>query len=344
MLAYVKNGWMRFRHRHIAWELLVSICLAFLLWMYVHNRARNTIDRVAVPVQIQLASHQRDYFHLETAEARTVQASFSGPNARIREIRRKLLHGELKALVTLTVPEDKKAEAMFSETLRIGDDTIEVPASVKVEIANETVPVTVHRLSERLLPVKLEFTGDARVSQIKIEPASVLVRGPKTVLDRASFVPTQPFAVQIRESSPTEENPKEKVNLVTELDGRPIQTSPAMVHFRCRAVPKQKTYELVDVPIHFLHPKECVWKPRFAAEKDGKTTLKLIGPVTEQAPPVLAFIDLTRGNLARGRNLEPLRLQLPKDFELAQPTAQLVSFYLDEVERPMVNSKISSEP
>jgi len=295
------------------------------------------IDRVAVPVQIQLASHQRDQYHLEMAEARTVQASFSGPNARIRELRRKLLHGELKALVTLTVSDDKKAEAMFCETLRIGEDTIDVPTSVKVEIANETVPVTVHRLSERLLPVKLEFTGEARVSQIKIEPASVLVRGPKTVLDRASYVPTQPFAVQIRESSPSEENPKEQVALVTELDGRPIQTNPAMVHFRCRAVPKQKTYDLVDVPIHFLCPIDCIWKPRFAAEKDGKAMLKLIGPVTEQAPPVIAFIDLTRGNLARGRNLEPLRLQLPKDFQLAQPTAPLVSFYLDEAERAPAN-------
>lgn len=337
MFAKVKDGWLRFRHRHIVWELLVSICLASLLWMYVHNRARNTIDRVAVPVQIQLASHQRDQYHLEMSESRTVQASFSGPNARIRELRRKLLHGELKALVTLTVADEKKAEAMFCETLRIGEDTIDVPTSVKVEIANETVPVTVHRLSERVLPVKLEFTGEARVSQIKIEPASVLVRGPKMVLDRASFVPTQPFAVQIRESSPTEENPKEQVALVTELDGRPIQTNPSMVHFRCRAVPKQKTYDLVDVPIHFLCPIDCIWKPRFATEKDGKAMLKLIGPVTEQAPPVIAFIDLTRGNLARGRNLEPLRLQLPKDFQLAQPTAPLVSFNLDEAERPTAN-------
>jgi hypothetical protein len=59
---------------------------------------------------------------------------------------------------------------------------------------------------------------------------------------------------------------------------------------------------------------------------------------------VIAFVDLTRGNLARGRNLEPLRLQLPKDFQLAQPAAPLVSFYLDDAERPMANSGGLSEP
>ena len=104
-------------------------------------------------------------------------------------------------------------------------------------------------------------------------------------------------------------------------------------------MPKQKIYELVDVPINFLGPKESPWRARFANDKDGKVTLKLIGPATEQTPPVLAFVDLTRGNLARGRNLEPLRLQLPKDFQLVQPTS-LVTFYLDEIERPGANPKL----
>ena len=62
----------------------------------------------------------------------------------------------------------------------------------------------------------------------------------------------------------------------------------------------------------------------------GKVTLKVRGPVTEQPPPVLAFIDLTGASVARGRNLASLRLQLPKDFELAQPQPPLVSFILEE--------------
>jgi hypothetical protein len=341
MFARIKNAWTRFRTRQVVLELLVAVCLACLVWLYIHNRARNTIDRVAVPLQVQLANHQRDHFILEMQESRSVMVSFSGPHARIREVRRQLQRGLLKASMTLTIAEEKRAEAMFNEMLHIDEDAIAVPVGVKVEMVEENIPITVHRITERSLPVKLECTGDARISQIKIEPASVLVRGPKAVLDRASFLPTQPFAVQVSAESQvaTEANVRDQVALVTELDGRPIQSNPAMVQFRLRAAPKQKIYELADVPIHFLGPKDSPWKARFANDKEGKVTLKLIGPAAEQMPPVLAFVDLTTGNLARGRNFEPLRLQLPKDFQLVQPATPLVTFYLDEIERPTAKSE-----
>ena len=125
----------------------------------------------------------------------------------------------------------------------------------------------------------------------------------------------------------------------TELDGRTIQANPALMQFRLKAAPKQKIYDLVDVPIHFLFPKDSPWRARFGNDKESKVTLKLVGPATDQTPPVLAFVDLTRGNLARGRNLEPLRLQLPKDFQLAQPATALVTFYLDELERQTATSR-----
>ena len=333
MLERIKHAWTHFRYRQIVLELVVAICLACLVWLYIHNRARNSIERVAVPVQVALAAHQRDHFVLEMPESRSVMVSFSGPHARLREVRRKLQRGQLKANVSLTIAEDKKSEAMFNEIVQIDEDAIAVPVGVKVEIGHESMAVTVHRLMERTLPVKLETTGDARVAQIKIEPESVMVRGPKSVLDRVSYVPTQPYAVQVSAETQltAEANVRGQVALVTELDGRPIQTNPASVQFRLKATPKQRIYELSDVPIHFLSGKDSPWRPRFADAKDGKVTLKLIGPASEQVPPVLAFVDLTSGNLARGRNLEPLRLQLPKDFQLAQPATPLVAFYLDDI-------------
>jgi hypothetical protein len=336
MFARMKNTWTFFRSRQIVLELLVSVCLACLVWLYIHNRAYNSIDRVSVPVHVELASHQRAQFVLEIPESRTVLASFTGPHSRIREFRRKVQRGMLSANLTFTVPENKKTEAVFNELLHVDEEAIAVPIGVKVEIAQDGIPITVHRLTERSLPVKLECTGDVRVSQIKIEPASVLVRGPKTVLDRASFLPAQPYAVPISgEMRATGEAiVRDHVRLVTELGGRPIQTNPGSVQFCLKAEPKRKLYKLVDVPIHFLFPKDSVWKARFADDKESKVTLKLIGPATEQTPPVLAFVDLTSGNLARGRNLEPLRLQLPKDFRLAAAATPLVTFYLDEVDRP----------
>jgi hypothetical protein len=336
MFTPLKNAWTRIRSRQILLELLVSVCLACLVWLYTHNRTRNSIDQVPVPVQVQLAVHQRDLFVLEMPETSTVLVSFTGSQARIREVRRKLQRGLLKANLTATVPEEKKTEAMFSETLHVDEDAIAVPVGVKVEIAEESIPVTVHRLTERTLPVKLESTGDALVSQIKIEPASVLVRGPKAVLDHASYLPTKPYAVQVNleAQSAAATEVRDQVPLVTELDGRPIVANPANVQVRFKAAPRLRIYELAEIPIHFLCPKDSPWRPRFGSDKDSKVTLKLIGPATEQAPPVSAFVDLTSGNLARGRNLSPLRLQLPKDFQLVEPATPLATFYLDEFEQP----------
>ena len=73
--------------------------------------------------------------------------------------------------------------------------------------------------------------------------------------------------------------------------------------------------------------------PRFADDQHGRTTLRLIGPTGEESPPVLAYVDLTKGTFGRGRNLEPLRLQLPKDFQLADNTPALVAFELEEMDR-----------
>lgn len=335
MFTPIKNAWTRFRSRQILLELLVSACLACLVWLYTHNRTRTTIDQVPVPVQVQLAAHQRDLFILDMPESSSVLVSFAGTQARIREVRRKLQRGLLKANVTLTIPEAKKTEAMFTQTLQIDEDAVAAPAGVKVEIAQGSIEVTVQRLSERTLPVKLECTGDAVVSQLKIEPASVLVRGPKAVLDHASYLPTKPYAVQINleAQSASAAEVRDQAALVTELDGRPIVANPASVQFRFLAAPKLRTYDLTDIPINFLCPKDSPWRPRFGSDKDSKVTLRLIGPAIEQMPPVSAFVDLTSGNLARGRNLSPLRLQLPQDFQLVEPATPLATFYLDEFEK-----------
>lgn len=336
MLTPIKTWWLQFRWRQVSLELLISLCLACLVWLYTHNRTRNSIDHVHIPVQVQLAAHQRDLYSLDLSEQRSVLASFSGPLSRMRELRRKLQRGIIRATVTLSIPDDKKVDAMFTETVQVDDDALNAPPGIKVELAQETISVAVQRLTERTLPVRLDFTGEARVSQIKIEPASVLVRGPKAVLDQASFLPTKPYAIQVNgDAPPTADNKvRDQVSLVTELEGRPIQVNPGVVTFRCVAVPKQKFYELKDVPVHFLCPKDCPWKPRFGEEKEGRMALKLIGPVMDQTPPVVAFIDLTGGNLARGKNVEPLRVQLPKDFQLADPTPPRVTFYLEEFDRP----------
>ncbi len=338
MLPRLKAWSMTTRARHIILEAVVSICLAFLVWLYTHSRTSDSTDFVQVPVQIQLPPAQRDQFALEIQGGTRVNVMFSGPYARIRELRRKIQRGSVQANVPLHVPEERQHENSYADLVHVSIADISVPPGVTVELAddNPVIPVMVHRIVERVLPVRLDATGDVRVSQVKIEPTTVAVRGPKAVLDRASFVPTQPCSLQpdLEASLPTDPVVREQVELATELEGRSIQTSPRVVQVRCKVAPRQKVYELRDVPVHFLCPVGFPLRPRFTDDRPGKVSLRVMGPAAEGPPPVLAFVDLSTGNYARGRNLEPVRLQLPKDFQLVQNVTPLVAFTLDEPERP----------
>jgi len=332
MRPWFKAWWATFRFRQTFLEMLVALSLAFLVWLYTHSRAQDSIDRVQIPVQIQLASQQRDLFLLETGTAPNVTVSFSGPTSRIRELRHKLQRGLVQASVTMNLADDRLVETTFSDNLHIEPSHIEVPAGVLVELADDhsSIPVTLQKLSERQLPVKLESTGDVRVTKVKMEPATVLVRGPKLILDHAQAIQTQPYALTTASAESADGLVRGQVNLITEMEGRAVITTPRAVTFRCNVQPRQKIYELTEVPVRFMCPPQFPWRPRFLSEKEGQVRLRILGPAGEEPPPVLAFIDLTGTQLFRGRNLEPLRLQLPKDFTLVESMPPVVPFYLDE--------------
>ena len=158
-----------------------------------------------------------------------------------------------------------------------------------------------------------------------------MVRGPKELLDRARFIATQPYTVTGSDELATgnEALLRGQVSLLRELEGRPIQVTPASVTFRLRVHPRQKVYELTEVPITFLCPPDFAWQPRFGCDDAGRITLRLLGPTSEEPPTVQAFVDLTQGNFDGGRNMEPVRLQLPKDFQLAQEPPRPVAFVLE---------------
>src|SRR5262249_37391285 len=76
-------------------------------------------------------------------------------------------------------------------------DHIPVPPGVVAVLPDQggTIPYTVHRLVERHLPVHLEYIGDARITQVKIDPPTVVVRGPKDIVDRMWTINTQACAL-----------------------------------------------------------------------------------------------------------------------------------------------------
>src|SRR5438132_4291827 len=311
---------------------LVALSLAFLVWLYVRSRDQETLDNVPVPVQIALTPGQNNNYELEVNGPSQVPVSFTGPLSRIRELRGLLQRGELHIDETLTIPEERLEESRFLDTVRVDAADVHAPAGVSVLVleGRNRIPVTLRRMVERQLPVLFDHAFQERIGQVALEPATVAVRGPQEVLDHVRAIPTQRYSRLPRHEPGSRPDAVlvESVPLVDEVEGRRIRAFPDSVKAHITVQPRQKAYELTDVPIQFLCPANFPLKPLFRDERAGKITLRLVGPFGEEAPVVTAFIDLGGRKWEPGLYEEALKLQLPKDFQLAQSPPRLVAFQL----------------
>jgi hypothetical protein len=235
----------------------------------------------------------------------------------------------VRVTLTVTVPEERLGGSRYSDTLLIDSANIHVPAGVTtlIDEGRNRIPVTLHRLVERRLPVRAESDEAGPTGPVEVDPPTVLVRGPQEVLDRTRTLPTQPFHLPGRAPGATG-TASTRVALVQELEGRPILVTPQRVVVR-QLAQVRKTFDLIDVPVNFLCPANFALRPTFRDERDGKVSLKVEGPAQDEPPRVQAFVDLTRGKYSnQGLYSEPLQLQLPRDFQLVQGPPRPVSFQL----------------
>jgi hypothetical protein len=310
-------------------SLLVAVSLALLVWLYARSRDQELLDNVPIPVEVVLNPKQVDHYSLEVAAPVQVPVSFTGPPQRIKELQGMLQRKELRVVVTITVPAERLDQARYSDVAQIEPSLIHAPVGVTpiVPEGRNRIPYTLHRLVERRLPVRFVSVREAPAGPVILEPASVLVRGPREVLDRAIDIPTQPSDLPARPLHAPGSPAVGRVTLVTDLEGRPISAFPPWVQVR---VPLQarRQYELADIPVQFLCPPNFALRPKFIDERTGKVSLKLIGPAQDEPPEVFAYIDLTRVKFTSGLQHEKPQLQLPKDFKLAQPPPGVVAFEL----------------
>jgi len=325
---------------------VIAIILAFLVWMYSRSRDLEIMDNVPVAVEISLAPGQADLFELEVQGASQVPVSFTGLPSRMWELRRLLQRGELKLQQTIRVPEEHLGDTRIVEVTRLDASTLALPPGVRAVIPeiHGRVPVILRRLIEKRLPVRLDSTVADRLEDVVLEPKEVLVRGPKEVLQDAEWIATQPYNPSARwpgNEAYTPDSPA-IVPLVREIAGRPIRTTPGEVAVRYTLRPKQRIYELTQVPVRFLCPANFPYRPQFTSDREGRITLRVQGPADRNRPPVVAYVDLTRREFGPGLHAEePIQVQLPPGFQLAQEQPRLASFRLVAVE---VAGEAASQP
>jgi hypothetical protein len=321
-------------------SLAVAVCLAFLVWLYARSRDQETLDNVPVPVAVSLAPRDAELFALEVNGPSQVNVSFTGPPSRLRELRAMLRRGEMTVPVILPLRPASPEEGRYLDTVRVIAEDIHPPAGVRAMIAEGTnrIPVTVRRLVERTVPVRLDHGLGDRLGGCVIEPAAVRVRGPQEVLDRVQAIPTRRLSLpaHLPTGATHDVVARASVGLVDEWEGCPVRVEPASVNVRVTLRPQRRLYD-VRVPVHFLCPANFPLRPVWlhGGDRAGWVALKLEGPAAEEPPAVRAFVDLTGRAFNPGRDCtqllyadEPVQLQLPKEFQLAQPPPRSDSFKL----------------
>ena len=307
----VFSNWLKFKWVDRFSSLAVAFALALMAWLYGSNRDQEIIDNVTIPVVVSLNLLQQDHFMLDVVSNMKVHVSFSGAPLKIREFRRALEHDECVSKIEYSVTEERLGEFKFGDNVVIAESDIPVPQGVRARLVDgkNKIPVTVYRLGEKLIPVRLESGVESSVlSQILIEPASVLVKGPVEILERTRSIPTHftaiPFSPMGFQNNISQ---SVRVAVVDELEGKPVKVLPSKV--------------LVS-SIRFLCPSNFAFKPRFTDERSAKIDIKIQGPVLNDLPKILAYIDLTARPGTPGLNVESVKLQLPREFLLLEEIAR----------------------
>ncbi len=320
------------------WSSLVAISLAFLVWLYARSRDQEVLDNVAVPVHISLPASQASNFALEVSGPAQVLASFTGPPARLRELRAMLQRGELDVDVTLIVPEENQGESIVLDTVVVDSTDLHVPHGINATVLDgrNKVPVTLHRLIEKQLPVRFDPSLEDHYFHVTAKP--VLVRGPQEVLEHTRSIATVPYSISSHAPRDDQGAPHGTdgmgssftvgpVAVVQELEGKRVQTIPAEVMLNVNAQPVQQVHD-IEVPVHFLCPEDFPFCPSFVQDSVGRLKLRVSGPAARRTPRVSAYIDLTGRHFEPGIIHEQIQLQLPAEFQLAQAPPAAVEIKL----------------
>jgi hypothetical protein len=301
--------------------MLIAGSLAFLAWLYARGRDPEILDNVPIPVQVALGPAQAEHYDLEVNGPGIVPVSFQGPPSRMRELRSLIQRGELQIDMTVVVPEEHRNENRYLDAIRVDSSDIHAPPGITPIVleGRNRIPITLRRIVQRRLPVRLDPGPDERVRRISIEPDTVLVRGPKVILDRIRSVPTQPcLAPSNGEPGPDEEVlTLNQVALARELEGRPISCVPDCVAIRVTFRPQEEVRRVGPIPVRFLCAAEPWFKARFLEPERSSVVLELLGPANEDPVGVSAFVDLASSPFKPGRySQEFLRFDLPPGFRL----------------------------
>src|SRR5262245_11030844 len=131
--------------------LFVAVSLALLVWLYARSRDQEILDHVPIPVRITLSTKQGGQYTLETVGSSQVLATFTGPPARIHELRALLQREELRVELPFVVPADRLKEPRLAEAVTVEATDVHAPPGVTTTLVpgRNQIHIVLNRVIER---------------------------------------------------------------------------------------------------------------------------------------------------------------------------------------------------
>lgn len=321
---------------------IIALGLAFLVWVYLRSRDQE-VQSYPIPVEVSIDPQQSDRYIFDSKpENQTVRVKFFGLPSRLREVK-ELVEGHnlvIRKVVRVPTEVDLRQDNEYQEVVQFESSALTLPLGVHADInpVEGRLQVKLRRMMERtiqLQPMVITGTAQYEVDNIRLEPSTVKVFGPKSVLEQMTQLVLDPWQPRLPAGlTMTEEEVSGSVRLPDKIKQEPVRTVPDRVEIRARLKPALRVYEVNDVSISFLCPANFPYRPVFTAERHGAIAqLKIRGPLN-RSPEVRAYIDLTaRPNLKPGLYPdEAIMIDLPNGYFLAQEPPRLSAFKLELLE------------
>jgi len=277
---------------------LLSLLIAFGLWMFVNFGERDAEESVRmalelrnIPPELMITSPRVDF----------IDVRVSGPRTLLGRIDRNRLS------MGLDLTGVRPGPAVF----RVGAEQLNLPRGVRVIRINPAqVTIELEKTAQRSVPVRLRLSGkppaDLLVGDTKLSPDTVQITGPQSFIRSVDFVNTEPLDLaDVTPGTIERELPLAPV-------GEYVSLSAARVAAQIRIDEVEVTRELSQVPVEV---RNTTYRYRVRPEA---VRLTLRGPKRLlrglEPAEVPVYIDAGREGLGE-RSVRPA-IELPSGLEL----------------------------
>jgi len=305
---------------------LVAFAMAIALWVYATNEHYKE-HTVKIPVKIDVP----EGVAVLKSSAQRVEVIFSGPERLISELRDNEAAG--KVGVTFTVkPKEAEADEWKRTFVIEGTKSFTgVPSGLRVNrIRPRRIDVTLARLTEKDIPVRLNIVGDPPAGytiapgNVWVFPSVVKVRGVKTVLEKAEFIRTLPFDISKWPTLEQKEvyierrigiEQKVRIKKDSGYEEHPVSCDETVQFWiKLVEVPAEKVFE--GIPVEVLSPFNY---PYLVNLLEHTVDVVLTGPRAqlERLKPedISAFVDVSGLRPSKLPHKCPISLLLPPEAQ-----------------------------